>query len=61
MMTKLRVQPEVIVVHPECFQNGEDTRLWALTDLDYGKPCICKNMHRPHKMSSIHVKLVKFG
>ena len=41
--------------------NGEDTRLWALTDLDHGKLCICKIMHHPQKMSSIHDKLVKFG
>ena len=35
--------------------NGEDTRLWALTDLDHGKLCIYKIMHNPHD------KLVKFG
>ena len=33
------------------FLEGEDTRLWALTDLDYDKLYICINMHHPHRIS----------
>ena len=35
---------------------GADTKIWALTDLDYGELCIFKIMHQ---VSSIGEKLVK--